>query len=387
MKIRLNEDQLEIQRQARRFFDKECPMEFIRDMFEDERGFTHDLWRKMAEMGWTAMLVPEAYGGVEMGVMDLCVVFEEMGRSLAPGPLFSTVLLAGETVKEAGNHIQKERYLSGIATGELVGTLALSEPDGGADPDYVQMEARSANDGFVLNGRKLFVPYAASADFLVVVARTGSGKDKWDGISLFLVDSKIPGISITPLIVMDSTRKQCMVEFRDVHVPEEGLVGDKDKGWRYLSRVLNRARVALAAENVGGAEKCLEMATQHAKERVQFNQPIGAFQAVKHPCAQMFVGVESSRSALYWAAWNQDEDNAKDAALSALAVKAYSSENFKNIACSALQILGGIGFTWEHDLHFYLRRAKANEVALGDSYYNREEIVRLIEDDEQGKKS
>jgi alkylation response protein AidB-like acyl-CoA dehydrogenase len=379
MEIRLNEDQVEMRRQARRFFENECSMDYVREMFEDPRGFTDDVWNKMVEMGWTAMLVPEAYGGLEMEVTDLCVILEEMGRAVIPGPLFSTVLLAGEIVKEAGNEAQKEKYLSGIATGEMRGTLALSEPDGGADPGYVQMAANSAGDGFILNGTKLFVLDAATADFFVVAARTSTGEDAADGISLFLVDPKSAGISITPLIAMDSTRKQCAVEFKDVRAPREWLLGELDKGWSYLSRVLSRAQVGLCAENVGGAEKCMEMATQYAKERVQFDQPIGAFQAVKHPCAQMFVGVESSRSILYWAAWSQDNGNAHDATLSALAAKVYSSEFYKNIACSALQILAGIGFTWEHDLHFYLKRAKANEAALGDSMYNREEIVRILE--------
>lgn len=379
MEIKLNEDQMEMRRQARRFFEKECPMSYVRAMFEDQRGFTDDIWNKIVEMGWTAMLLPEAYGGLELDVMDLCVVFEEMGRAVIPGPLFSTVLLAGETIKEAGNDAQKQKYLSGIATGELRGTLALSEPDSGADPDYVQMAANSTENGFVLNGIKIFVIDAQTADFLVVAARTSRGVDPSTGLSLFLIDPKTAGIAITPLITMDSTRKQGMVEFKDVRVPPERLLGVRDKGWSYLSKVLNRARVMLAAENVGGSEKCMEMATQYAKERVQFDQPIGTFQAVKHPCAQMFVGVESSRSILYWAAWNQDYGNANDASLSALAAKVYCSKNYKNVACATLQILGGIGFTWEHDLHFYLKRAKANEVALGDPLYSREEIIRTIE--------
>ncbi len=379
MKIKLNEDQVEMRRQARRFFEKECPMGYVRAMFEDQRGFRDDIWDKMVEMGWTAMLLPEAYGGLEMELMDFCVVLEEMGRAVIPGPLFSTVLLAAETIKEAGNEAQKQKYLSGIATGQLRGTLALSEPDSGADPDYVQMATNSTEDGFVFNGTKIFVLDAHTADFLVVAARTSPGADPSVGISLFLIDPKTAGISITPLITMDSTRKQCVVDFKDVRVPPEGLLGERDRGWSYLSKVLNKAQVGLAAENVGGAEKCLEMATQYAKERVQFDQPIGAFQAVKHPCAQMFVGVESSRSLLYWAAWNQDHGNTKDAKLSSLAAKVYCSENYKNGACATLQILGGIGFTWEHDLHLYLKRAKANEVALGDPVYNREEIIRTIE--------
>jgi alkylation response protein AidB-like acyl-CoA dehydrogenase len=379
MEIKLNEDQVEMRRQARRFFDKECSMDYVREMFEDPRGFTDDIWRKMVEMGWTAMLLPEAYGGLEMEIMDLCVVIEEMGRSVIPGPFFSAVLLAGEAIKSAGNDTQKQEYLSGIASGELRGTLALNEPDGGADPDYVQMGANLVEGDFILNGTKIFVLDAHAADFLVVAARTSPGDDPSNGISLFLTDPKSPGITITPFITMDGTRKQCAVEFKDVRIPQERLLGERNQGWGYLSKILSRAQVALAAENVGGAEKCLEMAGQYAKERVQFGQQIGAFQAIKHPCAQMFVEVESSRSLLYWAAWNQDYGNVKDAQLSALAAKVYCSENYKNTACRAIQILGGIGFTWEHDLHLYLKRAKANEVIFGDPLYGREEMVRIFE--------
>lgn len=379
MDIKLNEDQMEIKRQASRFFENECPMEYVREMFEDPRGFTDEIWNKMVDMGWTAILLPEAYGGLEMELMDLCVVFEEMGRAVVPGPLFSTVLLAGETIKTAGNDSQKQKYLSGIAEGKLRGTLALSDPESGADPDYVQMAAIRTHDGFVLNGTKIFVLDAQSADFLIVAAKTSVAEDARGGISLFLVDPKSNGISISPLKIMDATRKQCVIEFNNVKIPQEDLLGERDLGWTYLSTVLGKVQVALSAENVGGGQKCMELASQYAKERVQFDQPIGAFQAVKHPCAQMFVGVESSRSLLYWAAWSQDHGKNQDAKLSALAAKVYCSETFKNTACATLQILGGIGFTWEHDLHLYLKRAKANEVAFGDSLYCREEIIRTLE--------
>jgi alkylation response protein AidB-like acyl-CoA dehydrogenase len=379
MDIKLNEDQQEIARQARRFFENECPMDYVREMFEDDRGFTDAVWGKMVEMGWTAMLLPEAYGGLEMDLMDLCVVFEEMGRAVIPGPLFSTVLLAGETVKEAGSDAQKEKYLSGIAAGELRGTLALSEPDSGADPDYVQMEVKEAGDGFVLDGTKLFVADAHTADFLIVAGRTKAGSTAAQGLTLFLVDPALEGVSISLLPTMDATRKLCAVEFKKVQVGQQDVLGERDQGWTYLTKVLRRAQVGLCAENVGGAQRCMEMATEYAKERIQFDQPIGAFQAVKHRCAQMFLEVESSRSLLYWAAWCQAQEDAKEAALAASAAKAYCSENFKNVACAAIQILAGTGFTWEHDLHFFLKRAKANEVSLGDPAYHREEIIRIME--------
>ncbi|MBU2551785.1 MAG: acyl-CoA/acyl-ACP dehydrogenase [Proteobacteria bacterium] len=379
MKVELNEDQVEIARQARRFFENECSMEFVRRMYEDDRGFTDELWGKMVEMGWTAMLLPEAYGGLDMELMDLCVVLEEMGRAVVPGPLFSTVLLAAEAIKAAGNEAQKEKYLSAIASGELRGTLALSEPDSHADLDYIQMEAKADGDGFLLDGIKLFVPDAASADFIVLAARTKPGSDAAGGVTLFLLDVGTAGLTVSPLPVMDGTRRQCAVECKNVRVGPDQVLGRVNQGWSCLSGVLRRAQVGLCAENVGGADRSMEIATQYAKERVQFELPIGSYQAIKHKCAQMFLEVESARSIMYMAAWAQDRGDPKEAALAASAAKAYTSENFRNVACAAVQVLGGTGFTWEHDLHLFLKRAKANEVALGDPVYHREEVVRIIE--------
>lgn len=378
MDIKLNEDQIEIARQARRFCEKESPVEFVRAMFEDERGFTDDLWTKMVEMGWTAMRIPEAYGGLEMDLMDLAVVLEELGRAVTPGPFFSTVMLAAEIIMEAGSDAQKENYLTGIAAGEMRGTLALHEKDGGADPGYIQMEACANGDDFVLNGTKLFVPDAHVVDFLVCAARTEAGNDPAQGITLFLVDINTDGIHVSLMPTMDGTRKLCAMDFKEVRVSPEGILGMSDKGWEALSRVLQRAQVGLCAECVGGAERSMEIATEYAKVRIQFDQPIGAFQAIKHRCAQMFVEVESSRSILYWAAWAQDHADPKEAALAASVAKAYCSEVFRNASASSIQILGGTGFSWEHDIHLYIKRAKANEVALGDPIYHREQVVKLL---------
>ena len=378
MDIKLNEDQIEIARQARRFCENESPMDYVRDMFEDERGYKDEIWTKMVEMGWTAMCIPEAYGGLEMEILDLAVVLEEMGRAVLPGPFFSAVLLAAEALKEAGTNTQKEHYLAGIAAGEIKGTLALYEPDGGADPGYIQMEASADGGEYVLNGTKLFVPDAHVADFLVCVARTEAGNDPAQGVSLFLVDIKAEGISFALLPTMDGTRKLCAVEFKETKVSQEGLMGELNKGWVSLKRVLQRAQVGLCAESVGGAQRAMELATEYAKVRIQFDQPIGAFQAIKHRCAQMFVEVESARSILYYAAWAQDHEDPKTAEIAASVAKAYCSDVYRNTSASCLQVLGGTGFSWEHDVHLYIKRAKANEVALGDPVYHREQLAQLI---------
>ena len=380
MDISLNNIQIDIAKEARRFLDKECPTDYAREMFEDERGFTEEIWAKMTEMDWMKVRIPELYGGAGMDQMDLNIVLEEMGRAVLPGPFFSTVLLAAEAIMEAGNDSQKEHYLPGIAAGEIRGTLALHEPDGGADLGYIQMEASIDRDGFVLDGTKISVPDAHVADFLVCAARTEPGNDPAQGITLFLVDLSADGVSVSLLPTMDGTRRLCAVDFKGVLVAPEGVLGELNKGWKHLRRVLQRAQVGLCAECVGGAQRAMEIATEYAKIRVQFDQPIGAFQAIKHRCAQMYVEVESSRSILYWAAWAQDHGDSKEAALAASAAKAYCSEAFTHIATGGIQILGGTGFAWENDIHLYLKRAKANEQALGDPIYHREQVIKLLTD-------
>ena len=387
MDIKLSEDQFEIARHARRFCENESSMEYVRSMFEDERGFTDEVWAKMAELGWMGMRIPESHGGLELGLLDLAVVLEEMGRGLAPGPFFSTVLLAAEAIMESGGEEQKGEYLPRIATGEMKGTLALHEPDSGADPGYIQMEARPAGDGFLLNGTKLFVPDAHVADFLVCVARTEAGEDPTRGLTLFQLDTNTQGITVSRLPTMDGTRKLCALDLSEVRVSEEGILGERNRGWEALARSLQRAQVGLCAESVGGAQRDLDISAVYAKVLIQFDQPICAFQAVKHRCAQMYVEVESARSILYWAAWAQDHGAPGEAALSASAAKAYCSEVFRNCTAGALQVLGGTGFSWEHDIHLYLKRAKANEVALGDPVYHREQVVRLLEGIEDGMKT
>lgn len=378
MDIKLNEDQLEIAKHARRFCENESSMEYVRTMFEDERGCTDEVWARMAEMGWMGMRIPASYDGLELGLLDLAVVLEEMGRAVTPGPFFSTVLLAAETLMAAGDEAQKRKYLPLIATGGTKGTLALHEPDGGADPGYIQMAAHEEGGGYVLDGAKIAVPDAHVSDFLICAARTRKGKQPGRGISLFLLDAASQGLSITRLPTMDGTRKLCSVEFRQVRVPADALLGPPHKGWKPLQRALQVAQVGLCAECVGGAKRAMEIATEYAKVRIQFDQPIGAFQAIKHRCAQMYVETETARSVLYWAAWAQDHGRPAEAAMSASVAKAYCSEVYRNCSASAIQVLGGTGFSWEHDIHFYLKRAKANEMALGDPVYHREQVVRLL---------
>jgi len=377
MDIRLNDDQIEIANQARRFFANECPPDFVREMYEDERGFTDELWTKMTEMGWMGMRIPGDYGGIGLELMDLCIVLEEMGRAVLPGPFFSTVMLATESIMEAGSALQKQNYLPELAEGKIRGTLALFEADSGASPEHIRMAAHSEGEGFLLQGTKLFVPDAHVSDFMVVTARTEPGDDPARGITLFLVPTKAEGVSTTPFITMDGGRKQCQVDFKNVSVSREDVLGDINEGWIPLKKVLQRAAVGLTAENVGGAQKAMEIAVEYAKMRMAFGQPIGAYQAIKHMCSEMLVDVESSRSILYYAAWSQEELDQAEAALAASAAKSESSEAYVAITAKCIQVMGAIGITWEHDAHLYYKRAKANQVAFGDTAYHREEIARL----------
>jgi len=378
MDITLTKEQKDIAKEARRFLNKECPFDFVQETFETDKDLTGDIWTKMTEMDWMALRIPEAHGGLGMEQTDLNIVMEEMGRAVVPGSFFPTVMLAAEAIIEAGNDEQKSRYLPQIADGKLKGSLALYESDGGADLNYINMPAHAVGGDFTLNGTKLFVPGADMADILVCVTKTKEGDDPTKGITLFLVDLTTEGVSVQQLPTMDGTRRLSAVEFKNVRLGAESILGELHHGWAPLQRVLQRAQVGLSAECVGGAQRAMEIATEYAKVRIQYDQPIGAFQAIKHRCAQMFVDTESARSMLYWAGWAQDHGDEKEAAISASAAKSYCSEAFTRNAGSGIQILGGTGFTMENEMHLFLKRAKANEMALGDPVYHRERIMQLL---------
>lgn len=378
MDISFSEDQMEISNQCHKFMENECPPDFVRQMYEDEKGITDELWSKMAEMGWMGMRIPEEHGGLSMGMIDICIVLECMGRAVLPGPFFSTVMLAAEAIIEAGNDTQKQAYLPGIALGELRGTLALYEEDSGPDPEYIQMEASQQGDGFLLNGAKLFVPDAQGSDFIIVAARTQPGNDPAEGLTLFVIDPNTEGVSIEPVITMDGSRKQAHVVFDKVKVSSASVLGELNQGWAPLEKVLERAIVGITAENLGGSQKAMELAVDYAKVRLAFGQPIGGYQAIKHQCAEMLVDVEGARSILYYAAWALEENDPVEAALAAHSAKSESSDGYVSVAGKCIQVMGAIGFTWEHDAHLYFKRAKSNQVALGDGAYHREKIARLL---------
>jgi alkylation response protein AidB-like acyl-CoA dehydrogenase len=380
MDFGFSQEQEMLRQTARSFLEKECPSPFVRRMMDDPAGTTDELWQKLGELGWLGLVYPEAYGGGGLGFVDLTVVLEEMGRVVMPGPYFSTVLLGGLTLLEAGSDAQKAEWLPKIAGGEARATLALTEESARWDAAGVQLIAKPGKrGGYVLSGTKLFVPDAHTADLLVVAARTAkpAKNDPTHGASLFLVPAGTRGLGAMPLPTMDQTRKLSEVTFSHVEVGPDALVGDLHQGWAPLARVLGRATVGLSAEMCGGAQKVLEMCTEYAKMRVAFGKPIGAYQAVKHKCADMLVAVENAKSVTYYAAWAVDGGVA-EAPLAASMAKAYVSDAYRKATADGIQIHGGIGFTWEHDMHLYFKRAKGSEVMFGDATCHRERVAQLI---------
>jgi len=381
MDITLSKTQEDIIKEARRFLKKECPSEYVQAMFLDDIGFTDELWDKMKRMDWMALRIPEAYGGMGMEQLDMSLLLEEMGRAVVPGPFFSTIILAAEVILAAGTESQKKQYLADIADGQIKATLALHEPEGGIDPTYIRMRAEPDGDDFILSGTKLYVPDAHLVDIIVVPVLTRASNNPADDLSLFIMDNHTSGISVSPLPTMDGTRKLSAITFDRVRLPKDAILGEPNQGYSPLVRALQRAQVGLVAESVGGAQQAMEIATEYAKVRIQYDQPIGSFQAVKHMCAQMYTDAESARSMLYWASWAQDYGDKTEAAMAASAAKSYCTEAFTTVASKGIQVLGGTGFTMDNEMHLYLKRAKANQAALGTPTYHRERVMRLLTED------
>ncbi len=375
MDFGFSEEQEMLRDAAREFLMGECPMTYVRQMMDDERGFSDDQWKKLSELGWTGLIVPEEFGGAGLSMVDMVVVLEEMGKMVMPGPFLASTILGGVALDLGGSQAQKQRYLPALAMGEKRATLAQVEESGRWDAPGIALAAQSDGSGYRLKGTKLFVHDAHNSDVLVVAARTSG--DGEDGVTLFLVDAG-PGVVSRVLKTMDQTRKLCEVEL-DVEVGPDAVLGEVGAGWGLLSRVVDRAKVGLCAEMCGGAQRVLDMSVEYAKVREQFGKPIGSFQAIQHKCADILVQVESAKSATYYAAWAVSEDVA-EAHLAACMAKAYCSDAYREVAGEGIQIHGGIGFTWEHDMHLYFKRAKGSEVTFGDATWNRELVAQVVLD-------
>src|SRR5438874_11303527 len=377
MDIGFSEEQELLRDTARKFLDSECPTQFVRRMMDTEDAVTDEFWRQLADNGWLGITYPEDAGGSGLGLVDLVVLMEEVGRAVMPGPYPATVLLGGAAIAAAGSPAARQEWLPRIAAGEAKATLAASEPNARWDAAGITLAARETRGGFTLSGTKPFVPDAHLADVLVVAARSSDGSTMEDGISLFLVPKGTPGVVVRVLPSVDETRKLCEVRFDNVALPATALLGELHQGWPAVAGVIDRAAVALSAEICGAAQRVLDMTVEYAKLRTAFGKPIGSYQGVKHKCADMLIEIENAKSLTYYAAWAVDEAE-PDAALAVSMAKAAASDAGRKVCAAGIQLHGGIGMTWEHDLQLYLKRAKADEVMFGDATWHRERIARLM---------
>jgi alkylation response protein AidB-like acyl-CoA dehydrogenase len=368
MDFAFSEEQEELRRTVRAFLDEHSPETEVRRLMDTTDGLDPRVWAGLAEIGLLGLTVPEELGGAGASLIEVGVVLEEAGRSLLVAPYFSTVALATTALLAAGDEEARKAYLPSVAAGELTATLALTEDDGRADLAAVALAARPDGGGWRLDGTKSYVLDGHTAGLVLVAARTEAG------LSLFAVPGDAPGLSRTPLETMDLTRKLARLEFTDTPAR---LVGADGAAESVLAHVLDVAAVALAAEQVGGAARALEMAVDYAKVRHQFGRPIGSFQAIKHTCADMLLEVESARSAAYYGVWAAAA-GAEDSSVAASLTKAYCSDAYADVTAKNIQVHGGIGFTWEHPAHLYFKRARGSAVLFGDATYHREQLARRI---------
>lgn len=376
MDISLSEEQELLQQSARDFLQQECPIRLVRAMEEDERGYDPHLWKQMGDLGWLGLVCPEEYGGSGLTMMDMAVLLEEFGRALVPGPFVPTVIQAGLPILWAGSDGQKRELLPKIAQGEVIATLAWHEPSATSLPSGVEATATRQGDTYLLNGTKLWVPFAHIADYLIVVARTGAGGTPSDGITLFLVDAKSPGLTVTKLRTV-ADNHQCEVLLQEVRAPQSQILGEVGKGWPVVEQVRDYGAVAMCAQMVGIAHQAFEISLNYAKTRVQFGRPIGSFQAIKHKLANMVIDVDGSRYVTYRAAWALSEG--LPAAREIAVAKAWTNEACRRVVREAQQVHGGIGYTKEYDLQLYTRRAKAAEIAFDDSDTHREAVATCLD--------
>ncbi|MEC9288230.1 MAG: acyl-CoA dehydrogenase family protein [Chloroflexota bacterium] len=376
MDLGLSEVQQMLKSSAQEFLSQECPLTLVRAMEDDTSGENDQLWRQIAGLGWTGVAFPESYGGTGGDFMDLAVLLEEMGRALCPSPFFSTVVLGGMTVLDAGSDAQKQDIVTRICEGQMLMTLALTEQTASYEAWGVEAVATRQGDNYVLEGTKLFVPDAHVADLILVAARTSGNADPEKGISLFLVPSGTSGLSVTQLSTIASDR-QCEVVLNQVSVPASSLLGEVDQGWPILQRALERATAGKCIEMLGGAAAVVDMTVEYVKGRTQFGRPIGSFQAVQHHCANMATDVEGSRVVAYQAAWKVSEGVPAQREVSV--AKAWVSAAYQRVCSTAHQTHGAIGFTKEHDLQLYTRRAKIQELNYGDVNFHKDVALQYME--------
>ncbi len=374
MDLRFTETQEILKKMARDFLTTECPKTLVRKLEQSEEGYSPEVWKKMAELGWMGLIIPEEYGGMGYTFQDLVVLLEEIGRNILPGPLIATIT-STFPVLEGGTEEQKKELLPKIAQGELILTTALLEGDGVFDASGIAVKATPKGDDFIINGTKLFVEMAHVANHILCATRTKDGTSPEKGITLFIVDSTTPGISCE-VIPTTAADKLCEVRFKDVTVPKKNMLGKIDEGWPIVEIMLRKGAIAKCAESIGAIETCVEMTVAYSKERVQYERPIGAFQALQHIMADMWTAMETSRYLVYEAAWMESEGLpcAKEASMT----KAYVNEVYRNTSKWAVRLHGAIATSADHDIPLYYRRSLAADIAFGNTDFHREIVAQKI---------
>jgi alkylation response protein AidB-like acyl-CoA dehydrogenase len=374
MDLRFTETQEILKKMARDFLTTECPKTLVRKLEQSNEGYSPDIWKKMADLGWMGLIIPEEYGGMGYAFQDLVVLLEEIGRNILPGPLIATVT-STFPILQAGTEEQKKELLPKIAKGELILTTALLETEGVFDTSGISVKATPKGNDFVINGTKLFVEMAHVANCIVCVTRTKDSASPQKGITLFMVDAKTPGISceVMPTIAAD---KLCEVSFKNVNVPKKNILGKTDEGWPIVEMMLRKGAIAKCAESIGGIETCVEMTVAYSKERVQYERSIGSFQALQHKMADMWTAMETSRYLVYEVAWMESEGLpcAKETSMA----KAYVNEVYKDVSKWAVRLHGAIATSADHDIPLYYRRSKAADIAFGNTDFHREIVAQKI---------
>ncbi len=375
MDIDINEEQEMLRKTAKSFFENEYPKTLVREMNSDEKGYDPAMWKKMADLGWMGLIIPEEYGGIGGDFIDLSVLLEEVGSACMAGPFFSTVVLGSLSILAAGSEEQKKELLPKIVSGESIYSLALMEPGAWYDASGVSISAKAEGDEFVINGTKLFVENAHIADYILCVARTKKSSNPQEGLTLFLIDAKDQGIKCTALDTI-TCDKQFEVAFNNVKVSKDTILGKPGEAWDTIDNLLEQATVAKCAEIVGIIQTTLDMTVKYTGERKQFDRHIGSFQALQHYCADMLAYVDGSRYSTYYAAWRITEG--LPITMDTAIAKAWASKAARFVTLKAHQIHGAIAYCDEYDLHLFYRRAKAGEIAFGDCDYNLEKVAQQM---------
>ncbi|MGA7873143.1 MAG: acyl-CoA dehydrogenase family protein [Candidatus Binatus sp.] len=364
MDFGLSEEQQQLKESARAFLSGECPTTYVRKVMATDDGYPRELYDQVAKLGWTGLIVPEKFGGAGLGMLDMTMILEESGYAAMPGPFLFSSALAASALKLSGSEQLKSKWLAALAEGTAVGAVAVVESAGSIDARDINAIAMKGGGGWHLNGAKMFVPYANVANFIVVAAKHDSA------IFLFVVDTKSPGVTIRPLKNLDLTRRVSSVELKSA--PAERLKGGTD----LFPKLIDVAAIAVAADSLGGTERALEMAVDYSKVREQFGKPIGSFQALKHAAAEIVADLEPARAMLWYAAYALDT-GAADASRTAAMAKARLCDIYSRGTDRAVLMHGGIGFTWEHDMHLWFKRARFNESCFGSPAFHRERVAIL----------